>query len=81
MTQKQKKPPEEEKQFTEDRSPSDVPMEDSEVRGTIEASRKAIRKSVEEIERAKRLLRETEELGDIPDPSHPRQPGESDKAS
>ena len=40
------------------------------------ARREALLKSAEEIERAKRLLRETEELNDIPSVSQP-----NDKAS
>ena len=47
---------------------------DPEVRATIDATQKVLERSAAEIERAKRLLRETEELGDIettlpPDPA------------
>jgi hypothetical protein len=43
------------------------------VRATIEATQKAIEKSAAEIERSKRLLRETEELGGI-DPATTQPP-------
>jgi len=70
MSQQEQKP--EDKESAVDVGPSAEPaLGDSEVRGTIEASREAIQKSAEEIERAKRLLRETEELKDIPSVSQP----------
>ena len=79
MTQKERKPrPDEEKPPGEESSPSDSPPKDPEVRGTMEAGRKALQESAEEIERAKRLLRETEELGDLPGASQPSQGGETE---
>ena len=47
---------------------ADVSSGDAEVRVTMEKTRKAIEASNAEIERAKRLLRETEELIDLPVP-------------
>jgi hypothetical protein len=70
MSQQEQKP--EDKELARDVGPAvDPAVGDSEFRGTIEASRKALQKSAEEIERAKRLLRETEELQDIPGVSQP----------
>jgi len=75
MSQQEQKP--EDKESDVDVGPAaDPALGNSEVRGTIEASREALLKSAEEIERAKRLLRETEELNDIPSVSQP-----NDKAS
>jgi hypothetical protein len=75
MSQQEQKP--EDKESAVDVGPAvDPALGNSEVRGTIEASREALQKSAEEIERAKRLLRETEELKDIPSVSQP-----NDKAS
>jgi hypothetical protein len=71
MAQKEEKPPGEDHSAPE---PSDP-----EVRATIEATQKAIEKSAAEIERSKRLLRETEELGGI-DPAT-TQPPDSTKGS
>jgi AmiR/NasT family two-component response regulator len=48
----------EEKSLVEDQSAN------SELRATIEATQKALEQSAAEIERAKRLLRETEDLGE-----------------
>jgi hypothetical protein len=62
MSQQEEKPRDKE-QAVESRPPD--PLADSEVRDTIEATREALQKSAEEIERAKRLLRETEELQDL----------------
>ena len=69
MSQQEQKPA---KESAVDVGPAvDPALGNSEVRGTIEASREALLKSAEEIERAKRLLRETEELKDIPSVSQP----------
>jgi hypothetical protein len=73
MTQKEEKPREEEEPPTEDRSAAPLPLE--EVRGTMEATRQALERSAEEIERAKRLLGEIDELA----PSAP-QSGDSKEA-
>jgi hypothetical protein len=42
--------------------------DDADVRVTIEQTRQALEASAAEIERSKRLLRETEELGKLPIP-------------
>jgi hypothetical protein len=49
-------------------SQPDLPptVEGDEVRATMEQARQALEASRSEIERAKRLLRETEELADVP---------------
>ena len=59
----------------QDSKPPDEPQggpplgtDDAEVRLTIEQTRQALEASAAEIERAKRLLRETEELGNLPVP-------------
>jgi hypothetical protein len=54
MAQEEEKPPVDGQRAPETANP--------EVRATIEATQKAIEQSAAEIERAKRLLRETEEL-------------------
>ena len=69
MSQKEEKLQDEKP--AEDRPPADPALDDPKVRDTIEASREALQKSAEEIERAKRLLRETEELQHLPE-SPPR---------
>jgi hypothetical protein len=53
--------------------------DDAEVRFTIEQTRQALEASAAEIERAKRLLRETEELGSqpVPPPANPSDPERS----
>ena len=66
MSQQKEKP--KDKEPAEDHPPADPALADPEVRDTIEAGREALQKSAEEIERAKRLLRETEDLpGSLPD--------------
>ena len=61
MSQQEKKPKDE-------KAADDLPQADAdpEVHDTIAAGREALQKSAEEIERAKRLLRETEELQPLP---------------
>ena len=44
---------------------------DAELRVAIEQTRQALEASAAEIERSKRLLRDTEELGNQPDPPPP----------
>jgi hypothetical protein len=60
MSQQEEKPKDENP--ADDRPQADPTL----VRDTIAASREALQKSAEEIERAKRLLRETEELKPLP---------------
>jgi hypothetical protein len=50
-----------------------VGAEDADVRVTLEQTRQALEASVAEIERAKRLLRETEPLIDLPPLSEARE--------
>jgi molecular chaperone GrpE (heat shock protein) len=65
MSQQEKKP--EDAKHADDRPQADASLDNPEVRDTIAASREALQKSAEEIERAKRrLLRETEELQPLP---------------
>jgi hypothetical protein len=49
-------------------------VDGGEVRATMEQARQALEASRTEIERAKRLLRETEELVDVPGRPHPEHP-------
>jgi hypothetical protein len=79
MTQKEEKPREEEEPPTEDRSVAPLPVE--EVRGTMEATRQALERSAEEIERAKRLLREIDELVDLPSAPQSGDSKEADDAN
>jgi hypothetical protein len=65
MSQQEEQPKDKEPPV-DDRAPADPALGHSEVRDTIQSSREALQKSAEEIERAKRLLRETEELRDLP---------------
>jgi hypothetical protein len=44
----------------------DAPLEDTQVRETVEATRQALESSAAEIERAKRLLQNTEPLKRLP---------------
>ena len=53
---------------------------DAELRVTIEQTRQALEASAAEIERSKRLLREIEDLGDLP-VSPPGNPGDGIEAS
>ena len=50
--------------------------DDEEVRAIIEQTREALEASGAEIERSKRLLRETEELLDLPASSEPANSGQ-----
>jgi hypothetical protein len=52
--------------------------DDADVRVTIEQTRQALEASAAEIERAKRLLRDTEELGNLPIPPPPASSDESE---
>jgi hypothetical protein len=51
---------------------------DAELRVAIEQSRQALEASAAEIERSKRLLRDTEELGNLPIPPPPASSDESE---
>ena len=51
---------------------------DAELRVAIEQTRQALEASAAEIERAKRLLRDTEELGNLPIPPPPASSDESE---
>lgn len=51
--------------------------EDADVRVSIEQTRQALEASAAEIERSKRLLRETEELGGLPVPPPDKSSGDS----
>ena len=62
MSQQEEKPQDKEPGL----APADPTLDNPEVRDTIAASREALQKSAEEIERAKRLLRETEQLPSLP---------------
>jgi hypothetical protein len=64
MSQQEKKPRDE--KHADHLPQADASLDDPEVRDTIAAGREALQKSAEEIERAKRLLRETEELQPLP---------------
>jgi hypothetical protein len=57
---------------------SPLSAEDVDVRLTIEQTRQALEASAAEIERSKRLLRDTEELGNLPVPPPPASSGESE---
>jgi hypothetical protein len=64
MSQQEKKPRDE--KHADHLSQADASLDDPEVRDTIAAGREALQKSAEEIERAKRLLRETEQSQSLP---------------
>jgi len=64
MSQQEKKPKDEKP--ADDLPQADASLDDPEVRDTIAASREALQKSAEEIERSKRLLRETEQSQSLP---------------
>jgi len=64
MSQPEKKPKDEKP--ADDLPQADVSLDDPEVRDTLAAGREALQKSAEEIERAKRLLRETEQSQSLP---------------
>ena len=53
----------------------------SDVRDTMERTRQALDASLAEIERSKRLLRETEELVELPDSPPPGSPSNEDEPS
>ena len=55
-------------------------VEGDEVRATMEQARQALEASRSEIQRAKRLLRETEELADVPGGSHAEDSGDEPSA-
>ena len=67
MDEQDNKPPE------EPQGTPSLSADEADVRLTIELTRQAIEASAAEIERAKRLRRETEELGNqpVPPPAHP----------
>ena len=50
--------------------------EELDVRATMELTRQALEASAAEVERSKRLLRETEDLVDLPVSSHPDNSGD-----
>ena len=51
------------------------------VRATMELTRQALEASAAELERSRRLLRETEELVQLPVPSQPDKSSEEDESS
>ena len=70
------------------RKPADEPQsgnpastEDVDVRATMDLTRQALEASAAEIERAKRLLRETEELIDLPVPPQPAESSDESGSS
>ena len=72
----------------QDRRPAKEPngaqggsTDDAEVRDTMERTRRALDASLTEIERSKRLLRETEELVELPVSPPPGSPSDKDEPS